>query len=86
MKDVVIEAIVLYIGLFGAVVYRWGDVYMAFWGVTGVLLSLFPLILLAHRRAFQRWLSSYKQYPYSFIALALVPMSCGVLIISTLFQ
>ena len=86
MKDVVIEAIVLYIGLFGAVVYRWGDVYMAFWGVTGVLLSLFPLILLAHRRVFQRWLSSYKQYPYSFIALALVPMSCGVLIISSLFQ
>lgn len=86
MKDVIIEVLVLYTGLFGAVVYRWGDVYMSFLVVTGVLLSLFPLILLAHRRVFQRWLSSYKQYPYSFIALALVPMSCGVLIISTLFQ
>ena len=57
MKDVVIEAIVLYIGLFGAVVYRWGDVYMAFWGVTGVLLTLFPLMLLLRRKGFIAWLS-----------------------------
>ena len=86
MEDVISDVVVLYIGLFGWGVYRSDDVYMSFLAVTGVLLSLFPLILLAHRRVFQRWLSSYKQYPYSFIALALVPMSCGVLIISTLFQ
>lgn len=86
MEDVVIEAIVLYIGLFGAVVYRWGDVYMAFWGVTGVLLTLFPLMLLLRRKVFIAWLSKYQLYPYNFIALALVPMLSGVLIISSLFK
>lgn len=86
MEDLVVDMVVLYTVLFGAMVYRTGDVYMSFLVVTGVLLTLFPLTILAHRRVFQRWLSSYKQYPYSFIALALVPMSCGVLIISSLFQ
>ena len=57
MKDVVIDVIVLYVGLFGAVVYRWGDVYMAFWGVTGVLLTLSPLLLLLRRKGFIAWLS-----------------------------
>ena len=42
MKDVVIEAIVLYIGLFGAVVYRWGDVYMAFLGGNRCLAHSLP--------------------------------------------
>ena len=83
MKDVVIEAIVLYIGLFGAVVYRWGDVYMAFWGVTGVLLTLFPLMLLLRRKVFIAWLSKYQLYPYNFIALALIPMVIGILLISS---
>ena len=83
MKDVVIEAIVLYIGLFGAVVYRWGDVYMAFWGVTGVLLTLFPLLLLLRRKVFIAWLSKYQLYPYNFIALALIPMVIGILLISS---
>ena len=82
MKDVVIEAIVLYTGLFGAVVYRWGDVYMAFWGVTGVLLTLFPLMLLLRRKVFIAWLSKYQLYPYNFIALALIPMVIGILLIS----
>ena len=83
MKDVVIEAIVLYIGLFGAVVYRWGDVYMAFWGVTGFLLTLFPLMLLLRRKVFIAWLSKYQLYPYNFIALALIPMVVGILLISS---
>ena len=83
MKDVVIEAIVLYVGLFGAVVYRWGDVYMAFWGVTGVLLTLFPLMLLLRRKVFIAWLSKYQLYPYNFIALALIPMVIGILLISS---
>ena len=83
MKDVVIEAIVLYIGLFGAVVYRWGDVSMAFLGVTGVMLSLFPFVLLLHRGVFQSWLSKYRLYPYNFIALALIPMVIGILLISS---
>lgn len=83
MEDVVIEAIVLYIGLFGAVVYRWGDVYMAFWGVTGVLLTLFPLMLLLRRKVFIAWLSKYQLYPYNFIALALIPMVIGILLISS---
>ena len=83
MKDVVIEAIVLSTGLFGAVVYRWGNVYMAFLAVTGVMLSLFPFVLLLHRRAFQSWLSKYRLYPYNFIALALIPMVIGILLISS---
>ena len=83
MKDVVIEAIVLYVGLLGAVVYRWGDVYMAFWGVTGVLLTLFPLLLLLRRKVFIAWLSKYQLYPYNFIALALIPMVIGILLISS---
>ena len=83
MKDVVIEAIVLYVGLFGAVVYRWGDVYMDFWGVTGVLLTLFPLMLLLRRKVFIAWLSKYQLYPYNFIALALIPMVIGILLISS---
>jgi hypothetical protein len=83
MEDVVIEAIVLYVGLFGAVVYRWGDVYMAFWGVTGVLLTLFPLMLLLRRKVFIAWLSKYQLYPYNFIALALIPMVIGILLISS---
>lgn len=83
MKDVVIEAIVLYVGLLGAVVYRWGDVYMAFWGVTGVLLTLFPLMLLLRRKVFIAWLSKYQLYPYNFIALALIPMVIGILLISS---
>ena len=86
MKDVVIEVIVLYVGLFGAVVYRWGDVYMAFWGVTGVLLTLFPLLLLLRRKVFIAWLSKYQLYPYNFIALALIPMVIGVLLISSQFK
>lgn len=83
MKDVVIDVIVLYVGLFGAVVYRWGDVYMAFWGVTGVLLTLFPLLLLLRRKVFIAWLSKYQLYPYNFIALALIPMVIGILLISS---
>ncbi len=83
MKDVVIEAIVLYIGLFGAVVYHWGDFYMAFWGVTGVLLTLSPLLLLLRRKVFIAWLSKYQLYPYNFIALALIPMVIGILLISS---
>ena len=83
MENVVIEAIVLYVGLFGAVVYRWGDVYMAFWGVTGVLLTLFPLMLLLRRKVFIAWLSKYQLYPYNFIALALIPMVIGILLISS---
>ena len=83
MKDVVIEMIVLYTGLFGAVVYRWGDVYMAFLGVTGVMLFLFPLMLLSRRKVFIAWLSKYQLYPYNFIALALIPMVVGILIISS---
>ena len=85
-EDIISEVVVLYIGLFGWAVYRSGDVSLSFLVVTGVLLTLFPLTILAHRRVFQRWLSSYKQYPYSFIALALVPMLSGVLIISSLFK
>ena len=83
MKDVVIEMIVLYTGLFGAVVYRWGDVYMAFFAVTGVMLFLFPLMLLSRRKVFIAWLSKYQLYPYNFIALALIPMVVGILIISS---
>ena len=83
MDNVVIEAIVLYVGLCGAVVYRWGDVYMAFWGVTGVLLTLFPLMLLLRRKVFIAWLSKYQLYPYNFIALALIPMVIGILLISS---
>jgi len=60
MKDVVIEVIVLYTGLFGAVLYRWGDVYMAFWTVTGFMLLLFPLMLLSQRKVFIAWLSKYR--------------------------
>ena len=86
MKDVIIEVLVLYTGLFGAVVYRWGDVYMAFWGVTGVLLTLFPLMLLLRRKVFIAWLSKYQLYPYNFIALALIPMVIGILIISSQFK
>ena len=86
MKDVVIEVIVLYVGLFGAVVYRWGDVYMAFWGVTGVLLTIFPLLLLLRRKVFIAWLSKYQLYPYNFIALALIPMVIGILLISSQFK
>ena len=86
MEDLVVDMVVLYTVLFGAMVYRTGDVFMSFLVVTGVLLTLFPLTILAHRRVFQSWLSKYRLYPYSFIALALVPMSCGVLIISSLFQ
>lgn len=63
IEDVVIEMTVLYIGLFGAVVYRWGDVYLAFLAVTGVMLSLFPLVLLSHRRFFQNWLSKLQVIP-----------------------
>ena len=83
MKDVVIEAIVLSTGLFGAVVYRWGNVYMAFLAVTGVMLSLFPFVLFLHRRVFQSWLSKYRLYPYNFVALALIPMVIGILLISS---
>ena len=83
MKDVVIEVTVLYTGLFGAVVYRWGDVSMAFLGVTGVMLSLFPLMLLSQRKVFIAWLSKYQLYPYNFIALALIPMVIGILLISS---
>ena len=86
MEDLVVDMVVLYTVLFGAMVYRTGDVFMSFLVVTGVLLSLFPLILLAHRRVFQSWLSKYRLYPYSFIALALVPMLSGILIISSLFK
>jgi len=83
MKDVVIDVIVLYVGLFGAVVYRWGDVYMALWGVTGVLLTIFPLLLLLRRKVFIAWLSKYQLYPYNFITLALIPMVIGILLISS---
>ena len=86
MKDVVIDVIVLYVGLFGAVVYRWGDVYMAFLAVTGFMLTIFPLLLLLRRKVFIAWLSKYQLSPYNFIALALVPMLSGVLIISSLFK
>ena len=57
-EDIISEVVVLYIGLFGWAVYRSGDVSLSFVAVTGVLLSLFPLMLLSHRRVFQRWLSS----------------------------
>ena len=83
MEDVVIKMIVLYTGLFGAVVYRWGDVYMAFLAVTGFMLLLFPLMLLSQRKVFIAWLSKYPLYPYNFIALALVPMVIGILLISS---
>ena len=83
MKDVVIEMIVLYTGLFGAVVYRWGYVYTAFYAVTGVMLFLFPLMLLSRRKVFIAWLSKYQLYPYNFIALALIPMVIGILLISS---
>ena len=86
MKDVVIEVTVLYTGLFGAVVYRWGDVYMAFFAVTGFMLSLFPLMLFSQRKVFKAWLSKYQLYPYNFIALALIPMLSGILIITTLIK
>lgn len=85
-EDIISEVVVLYIGLFGWAVYRSGDVSLSFLVVTGVLLTLFPLTVLAHRRVFQSWLSKYRLYPYSFIALALVPMLSGILIISSLFQ
>ena len=42
MKDVIIEVLVLYTGLFGAVVYRWGDVYMAFLGGNRCLAHSLP--------------------------------------------
>ncbi|MBR2203971.1 MAG: hypothetical protein IJ914_07275 [Prevotella sp.] len=83
MKDVVIDVIVLYVGLFGAVVYRWGDVYMAFLAVTGFMLTIFPLMLLLRRKVFIAWLSKYQLYPYNFIALALIPMVIGILLISS---
>ena len=83
MKDVVIDVIVLYVGLFGAVVYRWGDVYMAFLAVTGFMLTIFPLLLLLRRKVFIAWLSKYQLYPYNFIALALIPMVIGILLISS---
>lgn len=86
MEDVISDVVVLYIGLFGWGVYRSDDVYMSFLAVTGVLLSLFPLILLSHRMVFQSWLSKYRLYPYNFIALAFVPMLSGILIISSLFK
>ena len=86
MEDLVVDMVVLYTVLFGAMVYRTGDVFMSFLVVTGVLLTLFPLTILAHRRVFQGWLSKYRLYPYSFIALALVPMLSGILIISSLFK
>jgi len=86
MEDLVVDMVVLYTVLFGAMVYRTGDVFMSFLVVTGVLLTLFPLTILAHRRVFQSWLSKYRLYPYSFIALALVPMLSGILIISSLFK
>lgn len=86
MEDLVVDMVVLYTVLFGAMVYRTGDVFMSFLVVTGVLLTLFPLTILAHRRVFQSWLSKYRMYPYSFIALALVPMLSGILIISSLFK
>ena len=86
MKDVVIEVIVLYVGLFGAVVYRWGDVYMAFLAVTGFMLTIFPLLLLLRRKVFIAWLSKYQLYPYNFIALALIPMVIGILLISSQFK
>lgn len=56
MEDLVVDMVVLYTVLFGAMVYRTGDVFMSFLVVTGVLLTLFPLTILAHRRVFQRWL------------------------------
>lgn len=83
MKDVIIEVLVLYTGLFGAVVYRWGDVYMAFLAVTGFMLTIFPLLLLLRRKVFIAWLSKYQLYPYNFIALALIPMVIGILLISS---
>lgn len=83
MKDVVIDVIVLYVGLFGAVVYHWGDVYMAFLAVTGFMLTIFPLLLLLRRKVFIAWLSKYQLYPYNFIALALIPMVIGILLISS---
>lgn len=86
MEDLVVDMVVLYTVLFGAMVYRTGGVFMSFLVVTGVLLTLFPLTILAHRRVFQSWLSKYRLYPYSFIALALVPMLSGILIISSLFK
>ena len=86
MKDVIIEVLVLYTGLFGAVVYRWGDVYMAFLAVTGFMLTIFPLMLLLRRKVFIAWLSKYQLYPYNFIALALIPMVIGVLLISSQFK
>lgn len=86
MEDLFVDMVVLYTVLFGAMVYRTGDVFMSFLVVTGVLLTLFPLTILAHRRVFQSWLSKYRLYPYSFIALALVPMLSGILIISSLFK
>ena len=54
MEDLVVDMVVLYTVLFGAMVYRTGDVFMSFLVVTGVLLTLFPLTILAHRRVFQR--------------------------------
>lgn len=86
MKDVVIDVIALYVGLFGAVVYRWGDVYMAFLAVTGFMLTIFPLMLLLRRKVFIAWLSKYQLYPYNFIALALIPMVIGILLISSQFK
>jgi len=85
-EDIISEVVVLYIGLFGWAVYRSGDVSLSFVAVTGVLLSLFPLMLLSHRRVFQSWLSKYQLYPYNFIALALIPMVIGVLLISSQFK
>ncbi len=85
-EDIICEFVVLYIGLFAWAVYLSGDVSLSFVAVTGVLLSLFPLMLISHRRVFQSWLSKYRLYPYNFIALALVPMLSGILIISSLFK
>lgn len=85
-EDVICEVVVLYIGLFGYGVYRSGDVFLSFVAATGALLTFFPLLILSQRRAFQSWLSKYRLYPYNIIALALVPMSCGILIISSLFN
>ena len=85
-EDLVADVTVPYVGLLGAGIYRTGDVFISLLLVTGVLLLLFPLMLLFHRRAFQSWLSKYKFYPYNLIALTLISMSCGFLMVSSLFK
>lgn len=85
MKDFIIQWLTFYVVMLGACVYRWSDVdvYLVILVVTGVMLTLFPLLLLSRRKVFIAWLSKYQLYPYNIIALALVPMVMGILIISS---